>query len=65
MSPRYFAKQNSNFRRDNNTGLVNAFVAFTHAIGFKSFSFIPSDFHYDPAKKAGGQETTPDTHIPQ
>lgn len=64
MSPRHFAKQqNPNIRREEDNGFHNAFVAFTHLIGLKGFTYADSPRHYDPAEKRQGSNNLSDPNI--
>lgn len=71
MSPRHFARiNNPKAAKEDDIGLTNAFVAFTHAIGLGNyFSYTPPLFDRDAwraehggGKKSGDKENTQSSH---
>lgn len=66
MSPRHFYRANyPRQAKDNDIGLSNAFVAFTHAIGLSNyFSFTPPIFDRDAWRgQHSGREEVVDPYI--
>ena len=71
MSPRHFSRMNNpQAAKEDDIGLTNAFVSFTHVIGLKRFfSYVPPLFdrgawraEHGGDKKSGDKEDTKTSH---